>query len=96
VTDGTDNYDEHWLIEALLAEPNPQAEQRLIRHARELGRWLRDRNDAMPPGSTIVHHIDLHDSIWWRLPGAQWRERFGREATVGRLVSEVPRVELGT
>jgi hypothetical protein len=33
-----------------------------------------------------VHHIDSHDSIWWRLPGAQWRrERFGRDAAVALL-----------
>ena len=85
VADATYNYDEHWLIEALLGEPHPYRD-RLVRNARELARWLHDRDAATPPGATIVHHIDSHDSIWWRLPGAQFRrERFGREAAVALL-----------
>jgi Alpha amylase, catalytic domain/Domain of unknown function (DUF3459) len=88
VADATYNYDEHWLIESLLGEPHPERERRLIRDARELAAWLRDRDAALPPGSTVVHHIDSHDSIWWRLTGAQWkRERFGRAATVALLVT---------
>jgi glycosidase len=85
VADATYNYDEHWLVEALLAEPHPHRD-RLVRDARELARWLQDRDAATPPGATIVHHVDSHDSIWWRLPGAQFRrERFGREAAVALL-----------
>jgi hypothetical protein len=85
VADATYNYDEHWLIEALLGEPHPFRD-RLVRDARELARWLHDRDAATPPGATIVHHIDSHDSIWWRLPGAQFRrERFGREAAIALL-----------
>ena len=85
VADATYNYDEHWLVEALLGEPHPFRD-RLVRDARELARWLHDRDAATPPGATIVHHIDSHDSIWWRLPGAQFRrERFGREAAVALL-----------
>jgi glycosidase len=86
VADATYNYDEHWLVEALLDEPHPHRD-RLVRNARELGRWLHDRDAATPPGATIVHHVDSHDSIWWRLPGAQFRrERFGRDAAVALLV----------
>lgn len=85
VADATYNYDEHWLVEALLADPHPHRD-RLVRNARELARWLHDRDAATPPGATIVHHIDSHDSIWWRLPGEQFRrERFGREAAVALL-----------
>jgi len=86
VADATYNYDEHWLIESLLAEPHPRKDQLLVRNARDMQRWLRDRAAALPPGSTIVHHVDSHDSIWWRLPGAQWRrERFGLEATTALI-----------
>jgi hypothetical protein len=86
VADATYNYDEHWLVEALLGEPHPHRE-RLVRNARELARWLHERDAATPPGATIVHHIDSHDSIWWRLPGAQFRrERFGHDAAVALLV----------
>jgi glycosidase len=85
VADATYNYDEHWLVEALLGEPHPRRE-RLVRNARELARWLHERDAATPPGATIVHHIDSHDSIWWRLPGAQFRrERSGRDAAVALL-----------
>lgn len=82
--DMTYNYDEHWLVESLLADrDHPQREWRMVRDARDLARWLMDRDLAEPAGAGIVHHVDSHDSIWWRLPGAQWRrERFGREATV--------------
>jgi glycosidase len=86
--DATYNYDEHWLIESLLAGPHPDAlrQRRLLRHAADLARWLHDRDQVTPPGATIVHHVDSHDSIWWRLPGAQWRrERFGRDAAVALL-----------
>jgi glycosidase len=84
--DATYNYDEHWLVESLLGSPRTADEWRLVRSARELGRWLQDRDAALPPGSTVIHHIDSHDSIWWRLPGAQWRrERFGRDAAVALL-----------
>ena len=76
--DATYNYDEHWLVESLLADAPPRYAPRLVRTARDLGRWLEDRDAALPPGSAVIHHIDSHDSIWWRLPGAQWRrERFG-------------------
>jgi Alpha amylase, catalytic domain len=87
VSDATYNYDEHWLVESLMADAdNPQRDWRLVRNARELARWLSDRDGALPPGAGIIHHIDSHDSIWWRLPGAQWRrERFGTEAAVGLL-----------
>jgi hypothetical protein len=82
--DMTYNYDEHWLVESLLADRNhPQRDWRMVRNGRELARWLMDRDLADPAASGIVHHVDSHDSIWWRLPGAQWRrERFGPEATV--------------
>jgi glycosidase len=84
--DATYNYDEHWLVETLLGGPHPERDRRGVRDARELARWLQDRDAALPPGSAIVHHIDSHDSIWWRLPGAQWRrERFGRDAAVALL-----------
>jgi hypothetical protein len=82
--DATYNYDEHWLVESLYADArNPQRPWRLVRDARDLARWLGERDRALPPGAGIIHHVDSHDSIWWRLPGQQWRrERFGAEATV--------------
>jgi hypothetical protein len=80
----TYNYDEHWLVESLLVDrDHPQREWRMVRNARDLARWLMDRDLAVPAGAGIIHHVDSHDSIWWRLPDAQWRrERFGPEATV--------------
>ncbi|WP_314173899.1 alpha-amylase family glycosyl hydrolase [Streptomyces winkii] len=85
--DMTYNYDEHWLVESLLAEPgHPQRGWRMVRNARDLARWLMERDLAVPAGAGIVHHIDSHDSVWWRLPGAQWRrERFGTEASAALL-----------
>jgi glycosidase len=85
--DMTYNYDEHWLVESLLDDfDNPDRDWRLVRTARELAAWLRDRDLAEPAGAGIVQHVDSHDSIWWRLPGEQWRrERFGQAATVGLI-----------
>jgi hypothetical protein len=86
--DATYNYDEQWLMEALLAEPRPHWEQRFVRNGAELGRWLQDRDATLPPGAAIVHHIDSHDSMWWSPVGDRWRvERFGRDAAVALLAA---------
>ncbi len=86
--DITYNYDEQWLIPAVLlpsddALPSPTS----VRNGRELAAWFRDRNAVLPRGSLITHHIDSHDTFWWPLPGYKWRrEQFG-EATTRALMA---------
>ncbi|MGH2533613.1 MAG: alpha-amylase family glycosyl hydrolase [Thermomicrobiales bacterium] len=76
------NYDEQWLVHAVL---HPATEDRTtsvaVRNGRELAAWFRDRNDVLPRGARIAHHIDSHDTFWWPLPGHKWRrEQYGIEA----------------
>jgi hypothetical protein len=82
VMDLTYNYDEQWLVHAVL-RPNPDGreEPTAVRHGRDLAAWLRDRNAVLPPGAQIAHHIDSHDTFWWPLPGQKWRrEQYGLAA----------------
>ncbi|GLV53481.1 hypothetical protein KDH_03340 [Dictyobacter sp. S3.2.2.5] len=81
--DVTYNYDEHWLINAVLRSVPGQPDQHTkTRNGRELAAWFRDRNAVLPPGSLITHHIDSHDTFWWPGAGKKWRrEQFGIEAT---------------
>jgi hypothetical protein len=80
--DVTYNYDEQWLINAILQPPGEQRERTAVRNGRELAAWFRDRNAVLPPGSLIAHHIDSHDTFWWPLPGRKWRrEQYGVAAT---------------
>jgi hypothetical protein len=80
--DITYNYDEQWLIDAVLSPlADEQSERTLVRNARELAAWFSDRNSTLPRGSLIAHHIDSHDSFWWPLPGSKWRrEQYGLPA----------------
>jgi glycosidase len=71
------NYDEQWLVTALLA-PDPSRKPWTVRAGADLARWLRDRDALLPPGSLTAHHLDSHDTFWWPLWGAKWRrEQFG-------------------
>lgn len=81
--DITYNYEEQWLIHAVLGQEQPARWQRIgVRNGRELTAWFRDRNAVLPPGSLIAHHIDSHDTFWWPLPGQKWRrEQYGLPAT---------------
>lgn len=87
--DITYNYDEHWLIHAVLRpefalEQNPYG----TRHARDLARWLRDKEAALPKGAMTARHIDSHDTFWWPLPGFKWRrEQYGLPATRALLAT---------
>jgi hypothetical protein len=76
------NYDEQWLIEAVLRPvKNGQSERIGVRHGRDLAAWFRDRNATLPKGALTAHHIDSHDTFWWPLPGQKWRrEQYGVEA----------------
>jgi Alpha amylase, catalytic domain len=80
--DVTYNYDEQWLIPAVLGHGGGNG----VRNGRELAAWFRDRNAVLPPGSLIAHHVDSHDTYWWPLPGEKWRrEQHGPAATKALL-----------
>jgi len=81
--DVTYNYDEQWLINAVLRPSSDERSRRLaVRNGRELAAWFRDRNAVLPTGSLIAHHVDSHDTFWWPLPGHKWRrEQYGLAAT---------------
>jgi arsenate reductase-like glutaredoxin family protein len=75
------NYDEVWLPDSLFGRGGDHPASR-VRHARDLARWLQDRDAALAPGSVTAHHLDSHDTFWWPLPGAKWRrEQIGLPAT---------------
>lgn len=74
------NYDEHWLIGAVMT--NGAGNSQWVRNASELGLWFEERDASLPIGSMTAHHIDSHDTFWWPLPGRKWRrEQFGSTAT---------------
>ena len=84
--DVTYNYDEQWLIPALLGSRDERSERTSVRSGRELAAWFRERNAVLPDGSLIAHHVDSHDTFWWPLPGNKWRrEQYGIEATKALL-----------
>jgi glycosidase len=87
--DITYNYDEHWLIHAVLRPQQAREQNPLgIRHARDLAAWLRDKEAALPKGSLTARHIDSHDTFWWPLPGFKWRrEQYGLPATRALLAT---------
>jgi len=87
--DITYNYDEHWLIHAVLRPTSALAKNPLgIRHARDLAAWFRDKNAALPAGAITARHIDSHDTFWWPLPGFKWkREQYGLPATRALLAT---------
>lgn len=75
------NYDEQWLFGVVLGRATATTGQD-VRHARELARWLEQRDAWLPTGAVTAHHIDSHDTFWWPLPGGKWfRELFGIDAT---------------
>lgn len=82
VMDLTYNYDEQWLVGAVLRPSDDEGSRSVsVRHGRDLAAWFRERNAVLPPGAQIAHHIDSHDTFWWPLPGQKWRrEQFGLEA----------------
>ena len=65
------NYDEQWLVSALLNTANPSS--RGVRNARDFMQWMQDRDDFLPVGSHTAHHIDSHDTFWWPQWGKKWR-----------------------
>ncbi|MDQ3654498.1 MAG: alpha-amylase family glycosyl hydrolase [Chloroflexota bacterium] len=81
--DITYNYDEHWLIHAVLRPEHALQKNPLgIRHARDLAAWFRDKEAVLPNGAMTARHIDSHDTFWWPLPGFKWRrEQYGLPAT---------------
>ncbi|MFO1539231.1 MAG: alpha-amylase family glycosyl hydrolase [Chloroflexota bacterium] len=82
--DLTYNYDEQWLIRAVLT--GGAGRRHWIRNGRELARWFADRDAALPRGSITAHHLDSHDSFWWAHPGQKWRrEQYGIAATAALM-----------
>jgi glycosidase len=81
-TDASYNYDEHWLIDALLRPQVGGHGAAPIRSGGDFAAWLGARNEALPEGSMVVHHVDSHDTMWWPLVGSKWRrEQYGLDAT---------------
>lgn len=87
--DITYNYDEHWLIHAVLRPEFALKQNPLgIRHARDLANWFRDKEAVLPEGAMTARHIDSHDTFWWPLPGFKWRrEQYGLPATRALLAT---------
>ena len=72
------NYDEQWLVSALMAGKHSA---RGVRHARDFMQWMEDRDSFLPQGSHTAHHIDSHDTFWWPQWGKKWRrEQYPLEA----------------
>ena len=72
------NYDEQWLVSALLGGVHAD---RAVRNANDFMRWIQDRDDFLPEGSHTAHHIDSHDTFWWPQWGKKWRrEQYPIEA----------------
>lgn len=65
------NYDEQWLVTAVL-QPG-QARAWGVLSAKGLARWIQDRDAFLPRGSLTAHHIDSHDTFWWPSWGSKWR-----------------------
>lgn len=73
------NYDEQWLVSALLDTAHPST--RGVRNARDFMQWMQDRDDFLPVGSQTAHHIDSHDTFWWPQWGKKWRrEQYSLQA----------------
>lgn len=74
------NYDEQWLVTAV---SRPQdARPWGVSSARDLARWIEDRDAFLPRGALTAHHIDSHDTFWWPSWGQKWRrEQFSLEQT---------------
>jgi len=64
------NYDEQWLVSALMTGAHTA---RGVRHARDFMQWMEDRDSFLPQGSHTAHHIDSHDTFWWPQWGKKWR-----------------------
>lgn len=72
------NYDEQWLVSALMKGNHAE---RSVRNARDFMLWIQDRDDFLPVGSQTAHHIDSHDTFWWPQWGKKWRrEQYSLEA----------------
>ncbi len=73
------NYDEQWLVSALMSGV---AAERAVRNGRDFMNWIQDRDDFLPIGAQTAHHIDSHDTFWWPQWGKKWRrEQFSTTAT---------------
>jgi len=73
------NYDEQWLVSALMSG---SAAERAVRNGRDFMIWIQDRDDFLPIGAQTAHHIDSHDTFWWPQWGKKWRrEQFSITAT---------------
>lgn len=76
--DVTYNYDEQWLVSALM-EGNHAG--RAVRNGHDFMVWMQDRDDFLPVGSHTAHHIDSHDTFWWPQWGKKWRrEQYSLDA----------------
>ncbi|SES11676.1 alpha-amylase family glycosyl hydrolase [Salipaludibacillus aurantiacus] len=81
------NYDEHWIIQALMYDSSTitigreKPSDKIT--AEEMSEWFDVRQRWLPENYRTAHHVDSHDSFWWYPPGKKWRrEQFGIEETV--------------
>jgi hypothetical protein len=83
--DLTYNYDEQWLVRAVMrGGDRPHG----IRNARELRAWLAERDASLTRGSLTAHHLDSHDTFWWPDPGRKWRrEQYGLPAATALMTA---------
>jgi glycosidase len=73
------NYDELWLVPALMAEPGAV---RVPLSGAQLAAWFDERDATLPADALTCHHLDSHDTFWWPAPGHKWRrEQIGAPAT---------------
>ena len=78
------NYDEQWLVSALMAGNHAK---RGVRNGRDFMIWVEDRDDFLPVGSHTAHHIDSHDTFWWPQWGKKWRREQYSIAAVKALAA---------
>ncbi len=78
------NYDEQWLVSALMAGSHAK---RGVRNGRDFMIWMQDRDDFLPVGSQTAHHIDSHDTFWWPQWGKKWRREQYSVAAVKALAA---------
>jgi glycosidase len=78
------NYDEQWLVSALMAGSHAK---RGVRNGKDFMIWIEDRDDFLPVGSHTAHHIDSHDTFWWPQWGKKWRREQYSIAAVKALAA---------
>lgn len=91
--DLTYNYDEQWLVGAVLSLERTANLPAWWRPAYSItaagmAEWFAQRQLALPGVERTVHHVDSHDTFWWTDPGKKWRrEQYGDAATSAMIAA---------